>query len=74
MLDILYDSDMQEHYEIASNHTILFNNYISSRRYIAKQAQQNDSTPKPKKTVKPTSPENVLDDLTGSARGGWSDI
>ena len=74
LLDILLDSDMPEHYEIASNHTILFNNYISSRRYKAKQAQQNDSTPKPKKTCKPTSTEDMLDDLTGSARGDWLDI
>lgn len=83
----LMDYAAYEHFDdwfplLCDNSAYVVGNYIKSQRHrlhptvdpSTGEVIQNDSTPKSKKTCKPTSPENVLDDLTGSARGGWSDI
>ena len=45
LLDILLDSDMLNMWDVARNHTMFLNSYITSRRYKTKQehAQQNRS-------------------------------
>lgn len=44
LLDMLLDSCMTDHYDVASSNTILFNTYISSRRNKAAKPQQQPSS------------------------------
>lgn len=44
LLDLLADNECKELWDVARNHTMLLDRYISSRRYKTKQEFANDST------------------------------
>ena len=42
LLDILLDNDLVEMWDVARNHTLLLNTYITSRRYKTKQEKNQE--------------------------------
>lgn len=42
LLDLLADSEMWTEYEVATGHTILFNSFLTSRRFKAQLVKKND--------------------------------
>ena len=44
LLDILLDNDLYNMWDVAKNHTMFLNSYITSRRYKKKQEKRNETT------------------------------